>query len=82
MPIFTIVVTEVRKIASVLNSPELQLLRLLLLFHSFQHQLVVFHWGLSDRKSTQVSNTLLSMQADLKNAGKIIIIIIIIIIIL
>ena len=40
-------------------------------FESFshQHQLMIFHGSLSDGKSPQVSRTLLSIQADLNNAG-------------
>ena len=32
-----------------------------------QHQLIVFHWSLSDSKSPQVSRTLLSILADLNS---------------
>ena len=45
-------------------------LPILLLFSPwefFSHQLMVFHWNLSD-KSPQVSRTLLSIMADLNNA--------------
>ena len=35
---------------------------------SYQHQLMVFHWSLSDSKSLQISRTLLSILADLCNA--------------
>ena len=40
---------------------------IILLLESFshQHQLMVFHWSLSDSKSPQVSRTLLSILADL-----------------
>ena len=34
-----------------------------------QHQLMVFHWTLSDSKSSLVSRTLLSILADLNNAA-------------
>ena len=34
----------------------------------FSHQLMVFHWSLSDNKSPQVSRTLLSILAVLNNA--------------
>ena len=48
------------------------LLLLLLLFFfssiSQQHQLVVFHWSLSDNKSLQISTTLLSILPNLRNA--------------
>ena len=48
----------------------LLLLSLFLLLESFSHQhsLMVFHWGLSDNKSPQLSRTLLSILANLKNA--------------
>ena len=49
----------------------LSLLLLLLLLHleSYLHQLtlMVFHWSLSDNKFLQVSRTLLSILADVKN---------------
>ena len=35
---------------------------------SYHRQLMVFHWNLSDRKSPQVSRTLLSILANLSNA--------------
>ena len=35
---------------------------------SYQHLLMVFHWGLKDGKSSLVSRTLLSILADLNNA--------------
>ena len=43
---------------------------IILLFESFSHQrlLMVFHWSLSDKKSSQVTRTLLSILADLNNA--------------
>ena len=46
-------------------------MRIIVLFlERFSHQrcLMVFHWSLSDNKSPQVSRTLLSILADLKNA--------------
>ena len=39
-----------------------------LLFESLSHPLMVFHWSLSDCKSSKVSRTLLSTLADLNNA--------------
>ena len=39
-----------------------------LLMSFSQHQLMVFHWSLSDSKSPQVSRMLLSILADLNNA--------------
>ena len=35
---------------------------------SFSHQLIAFHWSLSDSKSPQISRTLLSILGDLNNA--------------
>ena len=42
----------------------------ILFFHYLPHQfkLVAFHWNLSDSKSSWVSRTLLSIQANLNNA--------------
>ena len=37
-------------------------------FHYYYYWLMVFHWSLRDRKSPQVSRTLLSSLADLSNA--------------
>ena len=37
-------------------------------FFFYQHLLMVFHWGLSDSKSPQVSRTILSILADFANA--------------
>ena len=42
---------------------------IMLLFENFSHphQLMVFHWSLSDSKSPQVSRTLLSIPGDLNS---------------
>ena len=42
---------------------------IILLLVSFSHQLIVFHWSLSDSKSPQVSRTLFSILADFNNAA-------------
>ena len=54
-----------------LNIIRLDLLLLFYSFESFSYQryLMVFHWGLSDSKSPQVSSTLLSLLAVLNNAA-------------
>ena len=44
------------------------LLLLLFAIFSWQPLLMVFHWGLSDSKSLQVTRTLLSILADLKTS--------------
>ena len=57
--------------ASLFKSPGLFLVLCPYSFESLshQHKLIVFHWSLSDSKSPQVSGPLLSILANLNNAG-------------